>query len=49
LARVGFKVPSDCDYKLRDGDAAYLQPGTPLYTVKGYRTDFLLATFEEGS
>jgi hypothetical protein len=46
FARVQFKIPSDCDYKAEDGDAAYLQPGTPLYTVTGYRTDFLLATFE---
>jgi hypothetical protein len=47
-ARVQFKIPSDCDYKAKDGDAAYLQPGTPVYTVNGYRTDFLLATFEDG-
>jgi hypothetical protein len=47
-ARVAFRAPSDCNYKFKDGDAAYLQPGTPLYTVKGYRTDFLLATFQGG-
>jgi hypothetical protein len=48
FARVQFQIPSDCDYKAKDGDAAYLQPGTALYTVRGYRTDFLLATFEGG-
>jgi hypothetical protein len=43
---VRFRAPSDCDYKFKDGDAAYLEPGTPIYAVKGYRTDFLLATLE---
>jgi hypothetical protein len=48
FARVAFRAPSDCDYKFKDGDAAHLQPGTPVYTVNSYRTDFLLATFERG-
>jgi hypothetical protein len=48
FARVAFRAPSDCAYKFKDGDAAYLQPGTPVYSVKGYRTDFLLATFKGG-
>jgi hypothetical protein len=49
FADVAFRAPSECDYKFKDGDAAYLQPGTPVYTVKGYRTDFLLATFQDGA
>jgi hypothetical protein len=49
LARVGLRVPSDCDYKLKDGDAAYLEPGTPVYTITGYSRNFLLATFEGGT
>lgn len=43
FARVAFRVPSDCDYRPKDGDAAYLEPGTPLYAVTGYRTNFVLA------
>jgi hypothetical protein len=49
LARVESKAPSDCDYKAKHGDAAHLEPGTPFYTVKGYRIPFLLATFQDGA
>jgi hypothetical protein len=37
-ARVKFKVSDNvCDpnYRLKDGDAAFLEPGTPIYQVKG--------------
>jgi hypothetical protein len=39
LAYVKFKVDGNvCDphYKLKDGDAAFLDPGTPIYQVKGH-------------
>jgi hypothetical protein len=38
-AKVKFKVDGNvCDphYKLKDGDAAFLDPGTPIYQVKGH-------------
>lgn len=38
-ANVKFKVSGNvCDpgYRLKDGDAAFLEPGTPIYQVKGY-------------
>jgi hypothetical protein len=37
-AHVKFKVSDNvCDptYRLKDGDAAFLEPGTPIYEVKG--------------
>jgi hypothetical protein len=37
-AQVKFKVSDNvCDpsYRLKDGDAAFLDPGTPIYQVKG--------------
>jgi hypothetical protein len=37
-ARVKFKVSGNvCDpnYRLKDGDAAFLDPGTPIYRVNG--------------
>ena len=34
---------TDPEYDTRDGDAAYLSPGTPLYEVKGYDPSFRLA------
>jgi hypothetical protein len=30
-------------YKTKDGDAAFLDEGTPVYSLKGYRSDFRLA------
>ena len=38
-SKVKFKVSGNvCDpnYKLKDGDAAFLDPGTPIYQVKGH-------------
>lgn len=38
VAHVKSKVAGNvCDpnYKLKDGDAAFLEPGTPIYQVKG--------------
>ena len=38
LARVKFKVDGNvCDpnYHVKDGDAAFLEPGTPIYQVNG--------------
>ena len=49
VARVKFKVSGNvCDpsYRLRDGDAAFLDPGTPIYAVNGYPTSQLLAAAE---
>jgi hypothetical protein len=37
-AKVKFKVNDNvCDpsYRLKDGDAAFLEPGTPIYQVRG--------------
>ena len=36
------------DYRYQDGDSTYLNPGTPVYAVKGYSPEFRLATLEEG-
>lgn len=37
---------SDPNYQPRDGDAAFLEPGTPVYRVTGYAPTFrLVATF----
>jgi hypothetical protein len=33
----------DLNYEMRDGDAAFVAPGAPVYTVKGYRPTFRLA------
>lgn len=48
-ATVKFKVSGNvCDpnYKLKDGDAAFLDPGTPIYQVHGHSpSDQLAARF----
>ena len=48
-AHVKFKVSGNiCDpsYRLKDGDAAFLDPGTPIYEVSGYPpTERLAASF----
>lgn len=33
------------NYKSKNGDAAYLSKGTPIYTVKGYSPNFRLAAY----
>ena len=49
FGQVAFKYEgnvSDPSYKLKsgkDGDAAFLEVGTPVYTVKGYKPEFMLA------
>ncbi len=51
LARVKFKVARNvCDpnYKLKDGDAAFLEPGTPIYSVSGRPSSQLLAARHDG-
>ncbi len=35
-------------YRYQDGDATFLNPGTPVYEVKGYSPVFRLATLERG-
>ena len=39
---------NDPHYRPRDGDAAYLDPGTSVYEVKGYATTFRLAAYLNG-
>ena len=49
LYRVAFRrVGYAGSYRYQDGDATYLNPGTPVYAVKGYVPEFRLATLEEG-
>jgi len=45
FAKVKFTVVGKArtPSRLQDGDAAYLRPGTPVYTVKGYQPEFALA------
>jgi hypothetical protein len=44
--------PPDSDpahtYRLRDGDAAFVPAGSPVFTVKGYRPGFRLAASHHG-
>ena len=35
-------------YLYQDGDATFLNPGTPVYAVKGYSPEFRLGTSEDG-
>ena len=45
-AHVKFKVSGTvCDpgYRLKDGDAGFLEPGTPIYQVNGHTTSEQLA------
>jgi hypothetical protein len=51
-AHVKFKVSGNvCDpnYRLKDGDAAFLDPGTPIYQVNGHLTSQELAARFNGS
>ena len=51
-AQVKFKVNGNvCDpnYKLKDGDAAFLDAGTPIYEIKGHPTSEELAAKFNGT
>ena len=51
-AHVKFKVSGDvCDpnYRLKDGDAAFLDAGTPIYQVNGHPSSDELAAMFNGS
>ncbi len=51
FAQVRFKLHGnmrDSNYHPKDGDAAFLGAGTPLYQVKGYEPEFRLAACREG-
>jgi hypothetical protein len=48
---VQFKLAEavhDPNYHLKDGDAAYLDAGTPVYTVRGYAPSFRLVARSAG-
>ncbi|HLJ34543.1 MAG TPA: hypothetical protein VKU38_12860 [Ktedonobacteraceae bacterium] len=50
FAQVKFKLEgnvNDPNYRSKDGDAAFLNPGTIVYTVKGYRSTFRLAAYQD--
>ncbi|MHB8597899.1 MAG: hypothetical protein ACYDER_13925 [Ktedonobacteraceae bacterium] len=52
FAQVKFELEgnvNDPNYHSKDGDAAFLNPGTTVYTVKGYRSTFRLAVYQDGS
>lgn len=52
FARVKFKLEDnvhDPNYRSKDGDAAFLDSGTVVYSVKGYRPSFRLAVYQDGS
>ena len=48
LYRVAFRVDGyvSSSYSNQDGDATFLNPGTPVFAVKGYSLKFRLATVE---
>ena len=50
LYRVAFRGDGNASafYRYQDGDATCLNPGTPVYSVKGYAPKFRLGTLEEG-
>lgn len=51
-AHVKFKLSGNiCDpsYRLKDGDAAFLEPGTPIYQVNGHPPGEQLAARFNGS
>ncbi|HEY7358608.1 MAG TPA: hypothetical protein VH590_19135 [Ktedonobacterales bacterium] len=52
FAKVQFRLDGnvhDLHYQSRDGDAAFLDAGTPVYTVNGYKPQFRLAAHQDGS
>ncbi len=51
FATVRFKLEGnvhDLHYRSKDGDAAFLDPGTPIYAVQGYSAQFRLAAHRDG-
>jgi hypothetical protein len=51
FATVRFRLSgnvNDPNYQTRDGYAAYLDPGTPVYRIKGYAATFRLAAYQGG-
>jgi len=51
-AHVKFKVSGnvcDSNYRIKDGDASFLDAGTPIYQVKGQSSDAELAAKYNGS
>jgi hypothetical protein len=49
FAEVRFRLQdnvNDPGYKTKNGDAGYLEPGTPVYEVKGYEPSFRLAAYD---
>lgn len=51
FAHVKFKVAGnvgDPDYRPKDGDAAFLEPGTPIYQVNGQPPSVMLAAHHDG-
>ncbi len=51
FATVRFRLDGnvhDPGYQTRDGDAAFLDAGTPLYRVQGYAATFRLAARQDG-
>lgn len=51
FATVRFKLSGNINnpgYQSKDGDAAFLDPGTPVYTVKDYSVQFRLAAYQDG-
>ena len=49
VATICFQVADHVEvptYQVKDGDAAFLTPGTPLYAVRGYRPTFRLAAWQ---
>jgi len=50
FAKVTFKVSGNVNspaYQSKDGDAAFLDAGTPVYMVKGYKPTFRLAAYDK--
>lgn len=51
IGKTLFKVSDnvhDPNYKTKDGDAAFLPVGTPIYKIKDYKIEFRVAVKKEG-
>lgn len=52
IGEVKFKVSgnvNDPKYKDKEGDAAFLEKGTPIYMVRGYKSSFRIAVQESNN